>query len=468
MSKKESYFSTIVAYSYNEYIRSQLNLLSNSLYFSISYLDDDTYKLIQNLKDIYIKLPSIISSNSKEKENLALDLVNYKTTIEDKYRVLVAYQRELTHIVSAKQQVFSNSKQYLEDELGIDNPDEMNFDYSRLAEDCTNYVFKDNTSSNIQRRSYELLPYIPIKLTRDNYLDYCKRSIMHILVDDSNEGVSHMLSILSQILDGNLCPGYGVHFGDFKESVLEIDTFDNPTDLFESANMLNETFETLIDLLENMYKVICTLSNLILFDQLDFTDLTELNISFSDSYYSLKSIYTNSAEEDLILQSLLERVSDVSNELEKELVKAKATGQLNPLFNLMQTYLDMSITSLFEFNTRKDKNTSPDTALLVDNFITLVKNRLLELPNSSSRKIRMQYFISNLPFMMSKSSFKAYVEKGLTNSQSTSTSILTALQISNILETNGYFPDAPEIPITEDNLDLDDEADRFLREHDKH
>ena len=465
MSQKESYFSAITAYSYNEYINSQLKLITNSLYFSITYLDKETHRLIESLKDIFLNLPVTLSANSAEKEQLALRLVNYKELTESKYRTLIAYQRELTHILTVSQQKFIESNEYLE-ELGIHDCDNMDFDYNRLINDCVNYVFKDNSTTNIQKRAYSLLPYIPIRLTKNNYLDYCKKSIFHIDTNESPDNVVHLISILSQIFDGSLCNNYQSHFGDLVGSLNAISELDTPTDLFEEANMLNETFETLIDLLENIYRIICTLSNLLLFDNLDFTDLTELHMSFSDSYYSLKSIYTNSANKDLIIQTLMDRSDDVSKELQTELNNAKREGQLNPLFNLMLTYLDMSPNSLFGFNTSKDITKNPEIIALIDDFIMSIDSRLSSLVNED-RKVRMQYFISNIPFIMSKSTFKTYIEKGLSNFKSSSRGILTSLQLSNILEENGYFPKQKEIPIEEDYSDLDDEAARFLEAFDK-
>ncbi len=465
MSQKESYFSTITAYSYNEYINSQLKLITNSLYFSITYFDEETYQLIESLKDTFLRLPITLSANSSEKEALALNLVNYKELTESKYRTLIAYQRELTHILTVSQQKFLESNEYLE-ELGIYDADNMDFDYNRLVNDCTNYVFKDNNSTNIQKRAYSLLPYIPIRLTRNNYLDYCKKSILHINTNDNTENAIHLSSILSQIFDGSLSPNYKSHFGDLVDSLNAIGELDNPTDLFEEANMLNETFETLINLLEDIYRIICTLSNLLLFDKLDFTDLTDLHMSFSDSYYSLKSIYTNSVDRDLLIKTLMDRVEDVSKELQTELNNAKREGQLNPLFNLMLTYLDMSPNSLFGFNTTKSITNNSEITIVIDDFITSLDSNLSSLP-SEDRKVRMQYFISNIPFIMSKSSFKAYIDKGLSNFKSSTKGILTALQLSNILEENEYFPKQKEIPVEEDYSDLDDEAARFLKEFDK-
>ena len=45
---------------------------------------------------------------------------------------------------------------------------------------------------------------------------------------------------------------------------------------------------------------------------------------------------------------------------------------------------------------------------------------------------------------------------------------LTALQLSNLLEQEGYFPATKEEPIIEEDFIEDDAAARFLAEHDTH
>ena len=62
---------------------------------------------------------------------------------------------------------------------------------------------------------------------------------------------------MGQLFNGTTCPEYGLHFSDLVGSLSELNTLDNLTDLFEEANLLNETFETLIDMLGHMYKTIC-------------------------------------------------------------------------------------------------------------------------------------------------------------------------------------------------------------------
>ena len=466
MSQHNDQLFTIISYSYSEYIHAQLELLNNSLYFSTIYFDEETFKLQEGLKDIYLSLPSLLSANSSSKESCATQLLNYRSVLEKKYRILIAYQRELTHIVTLKQQLLASTADYLE-EIGISDPDSLTFDYTQLSTDCSDYVFENKAASLIQKKASELLPYIPIKLTKDNYLAYCKKSITHIGIQNTSEAATHLISVLGQLFNGTTCPEYGLHFSDLVGSLSELNTLDNLTDLFEEANLLNETFETLIDMLGHMYKTICALSNLLLFDQLDFTDITDMHVSFSDLYYSLKSIYLKEMDSELLLPSIKERLEDLSKELKGSLDKVSQTAQLNPHFNLMQTYLSMSLEQIFGFTTIKQSNYTEEVLMIMDRFIETLRSQLFNMP-TADRKWRMQYFMSNIPFVMSKESFKTYIQKAFTNLKEPTQGLLTALQLSNLLEQEGYFPATKEEPIIEEDFIEDDAAARFLAEHDTH
>lgn len=463
MQQHNEQLFTIISYSYSEYMNAQLNLLSNSLYFSTIYFDEETFHIQEGLKDIFISLPSLLSAGSSGKEACATKLLDYRPILEQKYRSLIAYQRELTHIVTMKQQTLSLSKDYL-DELGLADTDPHAIDYEKLALDCANYVFKENNEAAILQKASELLPYVPIKLTKDNYLAYCKKSILHIAIQDTPESGAHLVSILKQLFDGTTCPGYGKDFADLKDSLDHLTSYDDLTDLFEEANLLNETIETLLDMLQHMYKTICTLSNLLLFDELDFTDITDMHVSFSDLYYSFKSLFLKETEADLLLPTLRERLEALTKEFKDAVEKASATGQVNPYFNLMQTYLSMSIEQMFGFTTVKRPAYSPEVIALIDGFINDLRTQLFELP-TLERKCRMQYFISNIPFVMSREQLKTYIEKSFTHLKAPEQGTLTAMQLSSILEQAGYFPAVKEQPIIEEDFEEDDAATRFLREH---
>ena len=60
-----------VAYSYNEYIRAYLDLIGNSMFFSTTYLDEETATMQEELKQYFLTLPELITPQNPQKENCA-------------------------------------------------------------------------------------------------------------------------------------------------------------------------------------------------------------------------------------------------------------------------------------------------------------------------------------------------------------------------------------------------------------
>ena len=130
----------------------------------------------------------------------------------------------------------------------------------------------------------------------------------------------------------------------------------------------------------------------------------------------------------------------------------------------MQSYLSMSIDQIFGFTTVKKSNYSTDVSMIIEVFINDLRSKLFALP-TLERKCRMQYFISNIPFVMSHDNFNTYIQKAFTHLKTPEQGVLTAMQLSSILEQAGYFPAIKEQPIIEEDLEDDDAATRFLAEH---
>ena len=73
----EQLFSGI-AYSYGEYINAYLELLSNSLFFSTPYLDEETFKIQEELKHYFLELPTLLMPQSPEKETCITRLLTMR------------------------------------------------------------------------------------------------------------------------------------------------------------------------------------------------------------------------------------------------------------------------------------------------------------------------------------------------------------------------------------------------------
>ncbi|MDF2594217.1 MAG: hypothetical protein K0R69_558 [Clostridia bacterium] len=419
-----------ISYSYINYIHNYLALLNNSLYSSVKYLDEETSSILDELKTVFLSLPDILSGNSKIKENHVLQIISFRTILEKKYRVLTAYQRELQHLTTSYNITHSLS----EETYPLNEEDSFLIDSERLASDCVTFVFSENNIRIKQQNAALLLPYIPIKLTKENYLHYVKKSLEQIELNPHADDTALLISVLSQLFDGHSCPEYGEHFKDLSATLTELKCETSADAFYDNTQLTEETLETLLKMLHSLYKLTGSLNNLLVFDQLDFTAVTDLHISFYDLYYSLKNIITSDEDKELFLSSLPERVKDIKTSLQLDYEKA-SHSQSDPLFSLIQTYLSMDIGNVFGFTIRKSSSAAAEMSTLFNPFLDTLRETLLKLP-SADRKLRMQYFISAIPFIMSDKTFYAYTKQAFSSLSPSSTNFVYALYINNILEEN--------------------------------
>lgn len=458
----EQLFSGI-AYSYGEYINAYLELLNNTLFFSTPYLDEETFKVQEELKQYFLELPKLLIPQAVEKETCIERLLTMREALEVKYRTLIAYQRELTLLLSLKQNDPEFMENYFE-AIGLNDITSDEVDFNQIATDCTQFIFNKTNGEQKQKRASNLLPYIPIKITKDNYLNYVSKSIRHIAIKNQISSADYLVSILEQLFDGKCYEGYGKHFVDLKISLDQLLTIEHTEDLFEESNLLNETIENCMDMLEKMFRIICTFSNLLLFDQLEFNELTEMQASFFDLYHSIKNILIGSDDASLILSTLPERMEEIQKELLDSYQKASKSVTSDSLFGLMQTYLNMNMSQIFGFSTAKHSTYSEEVLAKFDQFVTHLKEMLNKLPNLE-RKYRMQYFISQIPFVMSEQNFDAYVHQAFSNLANLKSSLLVASQLTGILEEHHFFPAPENTPVMEHHYEEDDEAARFIAKH---
>ena len=442
MKQNTNQLYTGIAYSYIEYVHAYLKLLNNSLFFSTPYLDEETAHIQEELKEIFLSLPNLLTSSTPEckntqKEAVGEKLLHFRDVLEQKYRTLNGYSRELNHLVAINQNNPEFSSSYIDAE---DFTDEaiLAMDFHKLAEDCTAFIFNEKSLKTRQQRASQLFPSIPVKITKANFLDYVKKSIHHIEIEDTKESAEFLSSILMQLFDGKNFKAYGHDFKDLVESLKELTTFDDPIDFFEEADSLEQTINTLFELLHAMYRMICTLSNLLLFDPIDFNKLTELHPSFFDFYHCIKKVLTDAEDASFLKASMGERVDKVRQELQAELVKVSKKQVADPLFLLIQTYLSMEMSSLFGFALNKNKTYSEMVQQVLNDFVALLDENLSKL-TTTERKLRMQYFMSCIPFVMPEATFKTYVTAGFSNIAKPKQTLLAAMSIHNVLDQGGYF-----------------------------
>ena len=464
MNKNNTQLDTGICYSYVEYINAYLSILNDSMFFSTKYFDEETFSLQEALKNQFLELPELLSATEAEKEACIHTLLEIRQKIEEKYRTLIAYQRELTLLLSIKQNDPDFISAHFEN-IGIDIDQVNELDYKQLTADCISYVFDHTTGEEKQKHAAMLLPYIPIKITRANYVQYVGKSIRHIAITNNTESAAHLVSILNQLFDGQSYEGYGKHFTDLKLSLDNLSKLTDTEELFEEANLLNETLDSFLGMLENMFRMICTFSNLLIPSDIDFNELTNMNAAFFDLYYAIKNILLDTEDKEMLKTTLPERLEEIQKDLKKQYVAAcKKHEKPSPAFTLIQTYLAMNIHQLFGFSTAKHSAYSPEVLAVFTQFTTALKAKLEALP-TAERKYRMQYFISQIPFVMSKEIFEAYTTQAFTNIKDLKYTMLIASQLTSILEENHFFPAAKEEPVLETSYEEDDEAARFIAEH---
>lgn len=437
MNKNESAIFSAISYSYIRFIEEYLNVLKNPITTSLPYLDEETLHLLDEMKTLFLSLPSLIGAEELFKQQYVDTLLTFKNTLEKKYRSLHAYKRELQHLTSWFNLTHATDHTTFED-FELTEEDALQMDFDKLSQDCTAFIFSEQTLSLRQERACLLLPFIPMRMTKDSFLAYAEKSIHEISIEDTTESATLLFSVLRQLLDGTLYSAYGKDFGDFAISLSDLKATTDPDAFFESAELLNETLDSSSLLIHNLYRMLCTFSNLLIFDRLTFEALTDLHVSFYDLYCSLQNILTNHLDKEILLETLPDRVKEIKESVEKIYLKSTLQKEIDPLLALIRTYLMMDVSLLFGFDTDKHGVYNRDVQLLFKDFFAELKEYLgSKLP--IERKLRMQYFISVIPFIMNEKTFTAYITQGFKNVANPKRNLFTAMFLSNALEENGFF-----------------------------
>ncbi|WP_069997432.1 hypothetical protein [Cellulosilyticum sp. I15G10I2] len=438
MNQNENQLFISLSYSYIKYIDEYLALLNNTLYTSINYLDEETSDIINRLKNIFLELPEIFAENATSKETYASQILEIRKVLERKYRVLNAYQRELHHLTT-----HLNFTQNISDLSGefpkLIEEQIASIDFNQLSSDCVSFIFDATDMHTKQERASLLLPYIPIRMTKENYLSYVKKSIEFIAIEDNYENAVLLTSVLEQLFDGHLCPSFGEDFNDIAVTLSELNEEVHTEDFYENADLLGETIVTSLQMLNTLYKLTGALASLLLLEDLDFKTLTTLHISFYDLYYTLKDILISDENKELFLSTLPDQVREIKDSLKIKYQKVSENETLDPLFTLMHTYLSVDASHIFGFAIQKNPQPAPDIIAVFDNFSAKLKLHLLQLP-AAQRKLRMQYFISTIPFIMSSKSFSIYMQQAFSPTSNRHQSFTAAMYLSHVLEENEYEP----------------------------
>lgn len=437
MDKNQKSIFAAISYSYISMVEDYLNVLKNPCAATFEYFDQDVAGILKEMKTLFTTLPNLLGGESEFKETYAKNLVNYRGVLEEKYRSLNAYKRELMHLTSLYNLKSSMNESTYED-YHLTEEDARSMDFSMLAKDCTTFVFAEKASKKRQKRAAMLLPYVPMRMTKDSFLAYVEKSLAKVNIDDTPESALFLTSILSQLFDGRLYENYGESFKDLCRSLDDLATIEDGEEFFEEADLTNETIDFALELIQNLYHMICTFSNLLIFDALTFETLTDLHVSFYDLFCTIQNILNDSEDKDIFLESLPERVATLKEEIFSLYKKACETRNVDPLFILMQTYISMSVSHVFGFDAGKHKPYSEAVTTILSDFISHLRDSLNTM-EPVPRKLRMQYFMSVVPFIMNEETFYKFIMQGFQNVTDPKRNLFTMMYLSNVLEESGYF-----------------------------
>lgn len=433
--KNNRYINTSLSYSFITLLDEYLKVLNNTLYNSIKYIDNDIEHILDETSSLFLALPDILKNELWSKENCVHKILSFKTTLENKYRILTAYRREVEHLYMYS--FFDDNKS--EDSTTYTNTDKI--DFNQLITDCTTFIYSSTSLSERHQKAALFLPYIPAKMTVESFMKYIKKSIRYIYTNNHFEDEKLLASVLKQLFKGSMYENYGKDFKDIFISIEDLKTEQDQELFNENTELLSETLDTLLSLISNLYKVLCNFANLLILDSMSFEDIHKSHISFYDLYCSVKSILTNQESKQLFLVSLPDRTEDIRTQIAvsyEKMCKEIKQDELYPLFLLMQTYLNMDVSQLFMFDMRRPKESSDENLNSLEDFLNDLKQTLSSL-SVPERQIRMQYFISVIPFIMSKDTFRTYLVNGINKLPSLTQKLSIGSYFESILEESGYF-----------------------------
>lgn len=414
-----------ISYAYIMSIDAYLALLNNSLYTSIHYLDEETADIIQHLEHFFLDLKNIFSPNTDRIKCYGQELLNSRKILEKKYQVLKAYQRELHHVTTYYYftQNTDNNKAFSDTEI------------KSLRSDCVHFIFSDLKTSEVKRKTEMLLPYIPIRMTQENYLAYIQKSLAYMALSSPHLKEYALPLLLNQLFDGHHCTYFGKSFKDIADMLNTLKEESSIKDFDENVELLEEMLEDSILMIETLYQITGCFYSLLLVDDLDFENLADLHMSFGDLYHTLKAILSSDENKALFLETLTERVDEIKTVLQISYDKILPQVQSDSLWIKIHPYLSTALEYLFSFNTQKQPTDDIASLEILQDFANQLSKHLDALP-VVEKKLRMQYFISKIPFIMSEKIFKSYIEKAFSIPMTSVQNFTPLIYIRSILEEN--------------------------------
>lgn len=444
-----------VSFAYISLLKDFSDMLTHPLYDHVESIDTEVYTIIQHLNSIFLSLDTIVDDN----ENLRADFVNkiqeYQSTLVDRYSTLNGYERELSHISMCLEENYQLATNNVADVQGIN--------YNQFINEFLDFI---GDIKNIKSQKYKLtqtIRFIPMRMTKASFLNYIGTSLKRISVGNTFEHHNRFLSVFRQIFDGRQALGYNKYFFDLADAIEKFRTIldkelivDEILETFEDIHLIKNTVDELFDLLDILHSINSRLCILFALDSLYFTDIMENHISFKDFFFTIKSLIKtedSNVDYEVILDTLPDRLDEVYSEIKTEYdditqklfdkVKNNLISETDEsieklkIDGLIRSYLLLNIQDAFSFD-----ETQEQSKRLPDSYIEDAKQFLEEqfqLLKPYERKLRMQYLISVMPFIMNNNQLSSYIHHGIDGTSNEVKKAYVLSKITEVMEFYGYF-----------------------------
>ena len=430
-------------------------LLTTPFTSTASEIDTDLALIINDIKDYISSLDTLINCNEEKKTEYVTKLQEHHKTLEDKFKLISSYNRELQHISYSLENKFYLVTTDLKDIAGID--------YHHFIHDALDFISSSQTEKKSIYRTKEALRSLPMRMTRGSFIDYVGSSLEKVAPHPLDNNGTTFLSVFKQMIDGRLSDNYGAGFYDLylaiedfrKKSTLDL-TAEEIEVIFDDMFLLSDTIDELIDMLTILHNIISYLSTCCIFESIDFNILSNQHIAFNDLFLTVKSLIceeVHGEEYSILLETLPDRLDDVLSEIKdnynkssKEFYKrlekgsfpeTKETLKSIKIISLIQFYLKLDISDVFAFDESTASKKSLPTSIIQN--ATEILDKELNTLKPAERKLRMQYLISSLPCIMDTQEFATYFHDAIEGTSNEIQKAYVLSKISTLMDSEGYF-----------------------------
>ena len=446
---------TGISFAYISLLVDLTDMLTSPLSLSIGEMDGDLDAIIQDIKGIFSSLDSLIGGEEISRSECIQTLQLHHKTLEQKYQALNGYNRELSHIATDLEEQYH---------LKSTPPDSIQgINYHQFIHEALDFIAQSETKKEKTYKIQEVMSSIPMRMTKDSFIDYIGHSLEKVSPGKVEASGTLFLSVFKQMFDGRFTPHYHEVFYDLavaiedirQQSKIDLGSEDIVA-IFDDLYLLKDTAEEIHHLLTLLHTIISEMSVLLILDNLNFDILTHEHIAFQDLFFTMKSLIDGEVygeDYHILLETLPDRLGAIYDEInqiyEQGIDKLDATikkGSLTQteqtlksvkLFSLMRFYLLLGIEDAFAFS----EATENDIALpqeIIEAATDFLREQL-DILKPAERKLRMQYLISILPFIMDDQQFASYFNDGLEGTSNEIKKVHVLAKISSFMESCGYF-----------------------------